>query len=310
MILTITLNPSVDISYKLDQLFLDGINRVSDVSKTAGGKGLNVTRVIQQLNEDVAASGFLGGSLGNFIRTEISNHNIDDFFIEIRGETRNCIAMIHDDKQTEILESGPKINNMEAVRFLKNFQETVQTADVVTVSGSLPKGLDKDFYTQLIEIANKNNTPLLMDTNGTVLKDTLKSAYKPFLIKPNQEEIADLLGTPITDLSNLTSALLSPTFNEIPWVIVTLGAEGAVVMHNKKIYQVSTPGIDAINPVGSGDSVIAGFATGMSRGLRNEELIKYSLSMGVLNAMEAKTGSINPDKIEWCAAKIDVKELI
>src|SRR5690625_1318603 len=118
MILTLTLNPAVDISYKLDQLSMDTVNRVEDVSKTAGGKGLNVARVLTQLGEEVAASGFLGGRLGNCIRSQIDLLGINDFFIEISGETRNCIAVIHEGKQTEILESGPTIPKAEEKRCL------------------------------------------------------------------------------------------------------------------------------------------------------------------------------------------------
>src|SRR5690625_2721072 len=102
MILTVTLNTSVDISYTMDKLSLDMVNRVADVSKTAGGKGLNVSRVIQQLGEDVAATGFLGGSLGRFISQEIADQGIHDYFINIEGDTRNCIAVIHEEQQTEI----------------------------------------------------------------------------------------------------------------------------------------------------------------------------------------------------------------
>ena len=128
MILTITLNPAVDISYKLDYFSLDTVNRVEDVSKTAGGKGLNVARVLHQLGEDVAASGFLGGSLGDFIRTQLAAIGIQDFFVPIDGETRNCIAIIHEGKQTEILESGPVISASEAELFLEKFTEYAATS--------------------------------------------------------------------------------------------------------------------------------------------------------------------------------------
>src|SRR5690625_214002 len=164
MILTITLNPSVDISYKLDKFSLDTVNRVVDISKTAGGKGLNVSRVIQQLGEDVAATGFSGGSLGGFIREEISDQGIHDFFVSIEGETRNCIAVIHEGQQTEILEAGPVINENETAEFLSKISEDVQKVDFITISGSLPKGLDKDFYARLVKIANKHDTPVLLDT--------------------------------------------------------------------------------------------------------------------------------------------------
>ncbi|GGK03818.1 tagatose-6-phosphate kinase [Lentibacillus kapialis] len=309
MILTITLNPSVDISYKLDELALDTVNRVSDVSKTAGGKGLNVTRVIQQLGEDVAASGFLGGSLGDFIRAEIAGKGIQDDFVSIAGETRNCIAVIHDGQQTEILESGPEISADEAGEFLKHFTDVVQKVDLVTISGSLPKGLEPDFYGQLVETANQHGTRVLLDTKGELLSHTIAGEEKPFLIKPNEEELADLWGETVTGETAIMSALESQRFSDIPWVVVTTGAAGAYVKHDAVIYKVSAPKVDAVNPVGSGDAVIAGFAAGLSRGLTDTELIKFGLAMGVLNAMEARTGSINPENISWCVDQIHVETM-
>lgn len=309
MILTITLNPAVDIGYTLDELSIDTVNRVADVTKTAGGKGLNVARVLQQLDEDTAASGFLGGSLGQFIRTEISEQGIDDFFITIDGATRNCIAVLHEGKQTEILESGPVITGDEAKEFLGEFAAYVQKVDMVTISGSLPKGLTNDFYAQLVGIANQHDTPVLLDTKGELLNYTLKGESKPFLIKPNEDELADLLGEKVTDEAQIVTALQSERFSGVSWVVVTTGATGAFVKHNQEIYRATTPKVDAVNPVGSGDSVIAGFASGLTRGLADEAFIKYGLSMGVLNAMETKTGSINPEKIEWFIDQIRVDKL-
>src|SRR5690625_565800 len=126
MILTITLNPAVDISYKLDRFSVDKVNRVENVLKTAGGKGINVAKVLAQLDEEVAAAGFLGGNLGEYIRSEIGSLAIKDYFVEIAGETRNCIAVIHNGQQTEILESGPTISRSEADEFLKKFSEYIQ----------------------------------------------------------------------------------------------------------------------------------------------------------------------------------------
>lgn len=146
MILTVTLNPSVDISYKLADLKLDDINRVTDVSKTAGGKGLNVSRVLKQLGGQVGATGFLGGSLGTFIRKELQKSNVVDYFIDIEGATRNCIAVIHDgNQQTEILEDGPSITESEAAKFLKQFKTVLEKVELITISGSLPQGVEKNF---------------------------------------------------------------------------------------------------------------------------------------------------------------------
>ena len=104
MILTITMNPSVDISYQLDNLSINHVNRTNKLNKTAGGKGLNVTRVLNQLNEQVVASGLKGGKLGEFLEQSLNDHNIANHFFEIQGNTRNCIAILHEGNQTEILE--------------------------------------------------------------------------------------------------------------------------------------------------------------------------------------------------------------
>ena len=305
MILTVSMNAAVDISYKLDQLTLDTVNRVSDVTKTAGGKGLNVTRVLQQLGEDVAATGLLGGTLGQFIRGEISG--VQDCFMEIQGKTRNCIAIIHEGQQTEILENGPVITDEEAAAFLDKFSSHVETADLVTISGSLPDGLSDDFYKQLIEIAHSYGKRVLLDTKGELLKSTLAS--KPFLIKPNVDELEQLLDEKMDGEATVVNVLESGYFQDIDWVVVTNGAKGAWVKAGETVYEATIPVIDAVNAVGSGDSVVAGFAAGMSRNFPEIELIKFGLAMGVLNAMEQKTGSINPEKIDWCIKQITVKKL-
>lgn len=309
MILTVTLNPSVDISYKLDQFKLDTVNRVTDVSKTAGGKGLNVTRVLHQLGEEVAATGFLGGNLGDFIRTEITRIGVLDHFVGSKEDTRNCIAVIHEGNQTEILESGPEITTKEASVFLEQFSRSIQRVDFVTISGSLPKGLGSNFYSDLLDLAARANTPVLLDTSGESLRLSVLGEHKPFLIKPNLEELAGLFDIEINSEDQIIKVLRDPLFKDVAWVVVTLGVEGALIKHENEIYRAKIPSVMAINPVGSGDSVIAGFAAGLSRQLDKEELIKFGLTMGVLNAMEEETGSINTENIDWCIEQMVVEKI-
>lgn len=309
MILTVTLNPAVDISYTLEQLSLDTVNRVDVVSKSAGGKGLNVARVLNQLGADVAATGFLGGSLGGFIRTELNAMGIQDLFVPIKDETRNCIGIIHEGKQTEILESGPELEEDEAALFLEKFADFSKQATLLTLSGSLPKGLPTDFYQHLVRLANSMSVPVLLDTNGALLTSIIASEHKPYLIKPNAEELADLLGLPSVTEVEIIEALQSSLFKGIEWIVVTLGADGAIVKNGKIIFRATTPNIHVVNAVGSGDSVIAGFALGITRDLPVEELIKFGLAMGVLNALERKTGHINVDKIDWAMKNITVQKV-
>lgn len=309
MILTVTLNPAVDISYKLDELNLNTVNRVTDISKTAGGKGLNVARVARQLDGKVSASGFLGGNLGDFISEQIEEQGVNDLFERVGGKTRNCIAIIHGGKQTEILEGGPTISPEEAEDFLIAFTDHVRDKEIVTLSGSLPKGLPTDFYAQLIEIANEYHVPVMLDTSGETLLNAVKAEEKPFMLKPNEEELAGLLGRKSLNDEEIIESLRSVLFTDIPLVVVTLGAKGAIVKYHDEIYHATAPQIDAVNAVGSGDSVVAGFATGLTNGLEDEELIKYGLAMGALNALEEKTGHIDPTKVTWAVEKITVTKV-
>mgnify|MGYP002508041672 CR=1 FL=1 len=308
MILTVTLNPSVDISYKLENFNLDTVNRVQDVTKTAGGKGLNVARVCTQLGEEVAATGFLGGALGQFIREEIVKIHIQDEFVACSGDTRNCIAILHNGKQTEVLEGGPTITD-EKDAFLKAFEELVQKVSLITISGSLPKGLSADFYNELIAIANQASVKVLLDTSGASLESALKVKEKPYFIKPNEEELAALLNVEITNEAELVGALLNPLFNGVEWIAATLGKDGALVRHGDVFYRVHIPTVEVVNPVGSGDSVVAGFASGFSKSYMGEDLLTYALAMGVLNAMEEKTGHIDVEKLESIRQGMRVEEI-
>ena len=275
---------------------MDTVNRVQKVSKTAGGKGLNVTRVVHQLGGDVLATGLLGGHHGSFIEEQLENEGIAHQFSKIAGETRDCIAILHDNgKQTEILESGPTIDAQELATFEAQLHELLKEASLVTISGSLASGIPVDYYQHLLSVAKEHGVKVLLDTSGASLKASLESTDKPYLIKPNTEEIADLIGQEmqIDDLAQVKEILSSERFDGVEWLVVSLGGDGAIAKHQSDFYRITIPKIDVINPVGSGDSTIAGLAFALDTGLSVEEVLKHGMVAGMLNAMEAKTGHIN-----------------
>ena len=311
MILTITMNPSIDISYPMDSFKVDTVNRTNRVSKTAGGKGLNVTRVLKELDKPVLATGFLGGYLGKFIENALEKVDINHSFYQISQETRNCIAILHDGKQTEILEGGPTISKEEAAGFLKHFTSLLDTVDVITISGSLPNGLNKDFYAHLIDLADNAGKKVLLDTSGTALEESLKNDNKPFLIKPNQEEISQLLHKNIaSDYKELKADLNSPLFDGVEWIVVSLGADGAFIKHKDKFYKANIPTIEVVNPVGSGDSTVAGLAAAIYDDLDVTDVFKYGMTTGILNTLEKETGHINKGKFDEYYQLIDVVDYL
>jgi tagatose 6-phosphate kinase len=310
MILTVTMNPSVDISYPLDTLKLDTVNRVSTVSKTPGGKGLNVTRVLSEVGEDVVATGLVGGKLGDFIKEKLDQAGIGNRFFDIRGDTRNCIAILHEGLQTEILEAGPSIAPDEATAFLQHFKELSKDFDVIAISGSLPSGLPSDYYATVISLANANQKKVVLDCSGQALQDVLDQSEKPFVIKPNTEELAQLVGREVTDdIEDLKATLNQDLFDGIEWIIVSLGAKGAFAKHGDKFYRVRIPKIEVVNPVGSGDSTVAGIASALVQGFSDADLLKRANVLGMLNAQEEMTGHVNMSNYETLFNQIQVEEV-
>ena len=309
MILTVTMNPSIDISYPLETLHLDTVNRVDKVSKTAGGKGLNVTRVLAEIGDPVSATGLIGGSTGQFILDHLDQEIGKEFF-EIQGETRNCIAILHEGQQTEILEKGPSVSEEEGQAFLDHYEALLPDVAVVAISGSLPAGLPLDYYSQLVERAKKAGKPVVLDCSGVSLEKALAAPIKPTIIKPNNEELSQLLGYEVTkDLDQLKEVLQSNLFKGIDWVIVSLGADGAFAKHGDVFYKVDIPKIEVVNPVGSGDSTVAGIASALYHQEGDQALLTKANVLGMLNAQEATTGHINIHRYDDLYQQINVKEV-
>lgn len=309
MILTVTMNPSIDISYPLENLHLDTVNRVDKVSKTAGGKGLNVTRVLAEIGDPVSATGLIGGSTGQFILDHLDQEIGKEFF-EIQGETRNCIAILHEGQQTEILEKGPSVSEEEGQAFLAHFEALLPDVAVVAISGSLPAGLPVDYYVKLVERAKKAGKPVVLDCSGVSLEKALAAPIKPTVIKPNNEELSQLLGYEVTkDLDQLKEVLQSNLFKGIDWVIVSLGADGAFAKHGDVFYKVDIPKIKVVNPVGSGDSTVAGIASALYHQKDDQALLTKANVLGMLNAQEATTGHINIHRYDDLYQQINVKEV-
>lgn len=312
LIITLTANPSIDISYKLDELKIDGVNRTGDVSKTAGGKGLNVSRVLHQLGENVTATGFLGGNHGDFIKTLLDQDDMTHRFSEISGETRDSIAIIHEGKQTEVLEPGPTITPEEESEFIQLFKSLLtDDVSVVTMSGSLPVGLEKDFYSRLIQICVTNGKKVLLDTSGETLVKSVNAEHKPYLIKPNETEILALVdeNSQVESLEDLKRITADSTFDGIEIIVVTLGKDGAFIKYQDRYYKADIPTIEVVNPVGSGDSTVAGFAYAIENNYDIEGIIKAGMTCGLLNTMHPLTGNIDATQYDTYYNQITIKEI-
>ena len=198
---------------------------------------------------------------------------------------RECLAIITEDlAQTEILEPGPEVSMEEQNKFLLKYKELVKRSNIIVASGSVPRNIPKNFYGELISIANKNNKKFLLDTSGELLVEGIKS--KPSFIKPNRDEIEALTGKRIQTDEDAIEEIKKFQEQGIEFVVISLGSKGSIAGYKGRFYKVSVPKITAVNPVGSGDSYVGGVAVALERGYGIEDILRYASACGTANAME------------------------
>lgn len=308
MILVVNLNASIDKRYEIENIEKGQVMRARCVENTPGGKGLHVANVTTILKEDCIATGLLGGKSGEFIEDKLKDYGIKQDFVKINGETRSCLAIITDDlAQTEILEPGPEVNEKEQHSFLDKYMDLIKDANVVVASGSVPRNVPSNFYRRLIEMANAQGKKFLLDTSGELLKEGIKG--KPYFIKPNKDEIEALTGRKINTIEDIISEIKRFQSEGIEFVVISLGVEGSVAGYNGKLYKVSIPKVKAVNPVGSGDSYVAGVAVAIQRGYEIEDILKFASACGTANAMEKESGFVIGSVVNELIDKIKVEEL-
>jgi tagatose 6-phosphate kinase len=292
MITTVTLNTAIDKTYYLESFQIGQVSRVKTMRSVAGGKGINVARVIQQLGYKSFITGFAGGHNGQFIRHALDKQSLEHAFVEVSGESRVNLNIIPSDTgtSTEILESGPLIEESEITQFLKVLEAAAKRSKVVVLSGSLPPGVPVQFYSTLIDICQQQGALAILDTSGQALKEGLHA--KPYMIKPNEDELKAITGQEITKEADLLNIIRDIMELGIVCVAVSLGAKGSIVGFKGLIYRVQIPAIEAINPVGSGDSYTAGFAIGLENDLSIEECLKMAAAGGTANAVSEQAGDV------------------
>lgn len=309
MILTVTLNVAVDKAYVIEGPLQAGeVMRVKTCSNTAGGKGLNVSKVIGLCGEEVLATGFTGGFNGAYVEQLLTEKGIPNEFVHVKGETRSCINILDGDgKSTEFLEPGAPVTAEEEAAFLRKFETLLPKCSVVTMSGSAPKGIPADIYGKLIAMGKKAGVKMILDTSGQYLIEGVKA--KPFLIKPNHDEIAQLLGRPAETMEEMLESAKELHRSGIPYVVISLGADGAAVVCGEGVYTARPPKIQAVNTVGCGDSMVGAMAAALERGYGVEEMLRYAVAVSSANAMNLETGYFRQEDMEENLKQVIVEKI-
>ena len=310
MILTVTPNPAIDKVYAIDDFAINQVFRPKDQVATAGGKGLNVARVARLLGEEVMVTGMIGGNNGLFIEKKITDLGISSHFKTIQAESRTCLAVMDqkNNTSTEIMELGPEVNSNEYTDFLLMFSDLTEKAEIITASGSLPPGLDSNFYPELITIARKKGKRIIIDTSGKNLANAVRNL--PYMIKPNLQELMDLTGLELKTIKDQAQAVLNFKKAGIYLPCLTLGKDGCLVALEDGVYHFNSPPVQVVNTVGSGDAFIAGCAVGLKRGLNLMETIKLGMACGTANTQFFQTGMISNDLVASYLKLISVTQVL
>ncbi len=303
MILTITMNPTVDRVYIIDNFIQGNIYRADNVSVTAGGKGINVAKVTKILGENVATGGLIGGDTGNYIKKSIKRLGIENCFVQIKDETRTCVNITDsiEDKSTEVLEIGPYVEEDEYLRFIDDFKSIIDKYSVIVISGSLPRGLPSNTYAELIDIANGFGKKVFFDSSGVSFREGIVS--KPFMVKPNKDEIKEFLGVDsiknndLITQEDLVGALYKISDIGIELPVISLGKDGCITKIGEEIYKYDAPEVDVVNTVGSGDSFVAGCTVAVSRGENYKDAIRFGMACGVANTQFKETGMVSMELV-------------
>ncbi|MEQ6377778.1 1-phosphofructokinase [Bacillaceae bacterium S4-13-56] len=295
MIYTMTLNPSIDYVMYVPDIKLGALNRAEKVNFFPGGKGINVSRVLQRLHIKNTSLGLIGGFTGNFIKEFLKEEQVLHDFVEVNEPTRINVK-VKGHQETEVNGAAPTITEEHIAQIHQKVSQ-LKRGDYLVVAGSVPSSIPAGFLTQIAAFCRKNNVHLAVDTSEDPLKELVH--HQPFLIKPNHHELSELCGIEIkTPLQAAEQAQLF--INQgIEHIIISMGGQGAVYVNKDTRLYAKAPKGKLVNSVGAGDSVVAGFLACLSQGKTYENAFRFSVASGSATAFQ-----------EDLCQKEDVNELL
>ena len=304
MIYTVTLNPSIDYIVEVDDFQIDHLNRIDRESKFPGGKGINVSRVLNTIDIPSKALGFLGGFTGQFIQNSIESEGIETDFVQVDEDSRINIKL-KTGKETEINGQGPAITEKNIQDLIKKL-EALQEGDMLVLAGSIPPSLPKTFYSDLTREYSKRGVKVVVDAGGKVLAEVLQD--KPFLVKPNHHELSELFGIAINSIEEVIPYGKKVVEMGAENVIVSMAGDGAILFTNGKVFSATIPKGKVLNSVGAGDSLVAGFIGTYSK---QQDFIKaFQVAVATGSATAFSEDLATKEKIYCLLDQVIVKEIV
>ncbi|MFJ9937453.1 1-phosphofructokinase family hexose kinase [Streptomyces virginiae] len=302
MILTVTLNTALDVTYRVPRLLPHASHRVTTVTERPGGKGLNVARVLAALGHKVTATGFAGGPVGSVVRNMLAaSPGVVDALLPCEGASRRTLAVVDgaSGDTTQFNEPGPHITPAEWSLFLTHYQELVAQVRAVALCGSLPPGVPVGAYAVLVRVARAAGVPVLLDTSGEALRRGV--AARPEIIKPNAAELAELTGSrdplPATRDARRRGAHA---------VVTSLGPGGLLAATAEGTWQAAPPRPLSGNPTGAGDSAVAGLLSALAEGLDWPSRLTRAVALSAATVLAPVAGEFDPRTYEEVRGSVKV----
>lgn len=285
MILTVTLNAALDITYAVNALTPGETHDVTHVGTQAGGKGINVARVLHLLGHEVTVSGLAGGPTGAAIRADLADAGLSEALVEVAGDARRTITVVEQDEHpTAFHEPGPTISPAEWTHFLDVYRDLVTRARLVVMSGSLPPGVPVDAYAELIRLAPDALT--IVDTSGAALRQAV--TVRPDVVKPNRYEVMTEVG--ITEPAAAAARLRDRGARA---VVASLGEEGLIALTPDGDWQAWSPASVDGNPTGAGDACVAALAAGLANGVGWQRILVEAVAISAAAVAYPVAGSFD-----------------
>lgn len=303
MIYTVTLNPSIDYFVEVDGFNVGELNRIKSDRKSPGGKGINVSTVLQNVGTESVALGFIGGFTGQFLNESLNERKIKTDFVSVEGDTRINVKL-HSDVETEINGAGPTITQGELEQLIDKFQH-LQKGDVLVLAGSIPASLPSTLYKQVVESLKDKQVKIVVDATKDLLVDVLP--YKPFLIKPNHHELGEIFGVEINNADEAIPYGKKLIDMGAEHVIVSMADKGSLLFVGDEVYFANIPEGKLVNSVGAGDSVVAGFIASFSK--NQDAIVAFRFGAAAGSATAYSEGLATEEKINELISQVIVKKL-
>jgi len=310
MVLTVTLNPCVDKSMALDRLALGAFNDAAEAHDVAGGKATNVARMAKHLGAPVKSLLLLGGESGRLVERLIRTRDgIEPIVVWTEAPTRNIVTVYERDckRATAYVEPNPGITASEAAELMEAYTRALDDTEIVCFGGSAPHPILDDAYRRMIDEAKGRGIRTILDSRGEALRRGLQAA--PFMVKPNVAETEHLLRRPLPDEDARWKAVAWYRGLHIEIAALSLGKAGAIIDWGGRRWRARPPQVQEVNPVGSGDCLVAGFACGLLWGWSPERTITLAIAAGAANAAVWNAAAPSRAQVEALVAGVKLEQV-